>query len=359
MLVPLLRCRRCNEEKHLSEFDRSYFGKNGYDVYCHNCRIEIDNIQNSITEKTCRQCGRAKPISEFGKNASIRDGYNKECLDCQDDNHRRRRDRKYKDKWDGKLSICRICGQQKPTYEFIKRRYSNVGYVYCRSCISELTRNKVLRFEQEREEKGWPLEKTCKECGRLLPSDHFHLDRRQKDGLAVKCRNCYNQNEKQRIKKLKEKHRLNKLNKNSRKECSICHNLKPISNFSKNESTLDGLSEICKVCIKKVREENIKYWKEERAKKDEKIKTKQCKNCGRILPIDMFSKNRERKKGYYNICKDCTRVERIAAEKRWEAERKKKSFEFSFDVITEKKCRLCGKILPVSEFYRRRSSKDG
>ena len=84
-MVSELRCKHCKEIKDISEYDRSYFNKKGYDVYCHDCRVEIDNVTNSISEKRCRQCGRKKSISEFGRNASTRDGFYKECLDCQDE----------------------------------------------------------------------------------------------------------------------------------------------------------------------------------------------------------------------------------------------------------------------------------
>lgn len=41
------------EVKPLSEFDRTFFHKYGYDVYCHDCRIEIDKKYTSIVEKQC------------------------------------------------------------------------------------------------------------------------------------------------------------------------------------------------------------------------------------------------------------------------------------------------------------------
>ena len=94
MLVSELRCKRCKEVKPLSEFDRGFFGKKGFDVYCHDCRVEVDKIYNAVFEKRCRQCGRIKPVSEFGKTASTRDGYYKECFDCREENNRRRRARK-------------------------------------------------------------------------------------------------------------------------------------------------------------------------------------------------------------------------------------------------------------------------
>ena len=35
--------------------------------------------------------------------------------------------------------------------------------------------------------------------------------------------------------------------------------------------------------------------------------TKICKECGKELPLEMFSKNKGMKDGHVNICKDCVR----------------------------------------------------
>ena len=40
------------------------------------------------------------------------------------------------------------------------------------------------------------------------------------------------------------------------------------------------------------------------------IKSKICKECGRELPLEMFSKNKAMRDGHVNICKDCQREQR-------------------------------------------------
>ena len=359
MQVSELCCKKCEKVKPISEFDRVYFGKKGYDVYCRDCRIELDKIFNLVVEKRCRQCGRLKSVSEFGKTDSTRDGYYKECFDCQEENNSRRRERKFKNVWDGKMSICRICGQQKPTYEFIAPRYKTSGYCYCRRCIYEKIRYRIISYEQIREKQGWPVEKRCMECGRKLASDKFHLNRRRPDGLDDKCIDCYREQQTQWLEGVKEKHSNKRIKKNTLKECYICHIIKPMSSFTKNKSSIDGHSDMCITCTKNVREENAKFWDRKRKEKKVGLKEMKCRICGLTLPIKMFNKNKERKNGYYNFCKNCQKNKIKEIEKRWEQERNKARFEFSLDEVLEKKCKICGKILPVSKFWKRRASKDG
>ena len=40
------------------------------------------------------------------------------------------------------------------------------------------------------------------------------------------------------------------------------------------------------------------------------IESKICKECGRELPLEMFSKNKAMRDGHVNICKDCQREQR-------------------------------------------------
>ena len=185
-----LRCRRCKKIKPLKEYNRHFFHKNGYDVYCHDCRIEINQIRKTVIEKRCHQCGQVKPISEFKATSSGRDGHYKECLECQDENHLRKRERENRDKWDGKLRVCYICGLQKPSYEFTKRRFYRTNRGFCRSCVIKDVRQRTEKYEAERELNGWPIEKRCIQCGRIRLADHFNLDRTKRDGLADKCNTC-------------------------------------------------------------------------------------------------------------------------------------------------------------------------
>lgn len=359
MGVTELRCKRCKEVKPLEEYNRNFFHKRGYDVYCHDCRIELDKIASSITEKRCRQCGRIRNVSEFGKNASTRDGYFRECLDCQEENLHRRRERKLRGIWNGEMGTCTMCGMLKPTFDLFPPRYEQSTTRYCRSCVNKLVRERILEYERRREELGWKIQKRCKDCGHVYPSDHFHLDRRKKDGFADFCDTCAHERYIKRLDQLKERHKTISLTHNALKECCICHTLKPLSKFTKNVAIVDGHSEMCIACTGVHRSENAQAWAQQRQQKGALIEQMQCHGCGRTLPIEMFTRTKERKKGYLYYCKDCSREKEKQIFQRWEQERKKAQFEFSFDAPTEKACKICGKVLPLSEFWARKASKDG
>lgn len=359
MGVSELRCKRCKEVKPLDEFDRRFFNKHGYDVYCHECRTEIDKITGLLTEKRCRQCRRVQLILEFGKNASTRDGYFKECLDCQEENHHRKRERKYTNVWGGEMATCSLCGMLKPTYDLFPPRFPQSKTRYCRSCVNRLVRERILEYERIREEVGWATQKRCKGCGHRYPSDRFHLDRRKKDGFADFCDSCGNERYIQYLTQLKEKHKTKTIKLRSNKECYICHTLKPLSSFTKNETTIDGHSAMCTACSSKVREENAQIWERLRQEKGTVLEHLQCQGCGRILPIEMFTRTKERKKGHRYFCKECSREKEKQIFQRWDQDRKKAQFEFSLDAPTEKACKLCGRVLPLSEFWARQASKDG
>jgi hypothetical protein len=361
MEVSQLRCKRCKEIKPLAEFDRMFFQKKGYDIYCHDCRINIDRMTNALTEKRCRHCGRTKPISNFGKTAVTRDGYYRECLECQEENLHRRRERAAKGTWHGEMGTCTYCDMLKPTYDLtVARHHKAWGKArYCRHCISEMANKTIQEYEQAREDYGWAIQKRCKACGHVYPSDSFNLNRRSMDGFADYCIPCTNERHTRWVERIKERRQINAIQLKAMKECAICHQLKPLLSFTRNETTLDGHSQMCSTCVTKVRKENAIIWSVQRKTKGTIVRERRCNTCGRLLPVSMFSKNRERKSGYYDFCKACYRKKERAIFAQWEDQRKKAEFDFSLDALTEKSCLSCGRTLPLSVFWKRRASKDG
>lgn len=80
------------------------------------------------------------------------------------------------------------------------------------------------------------------------------------------------------------------------------------------------------------------------------IESKICKECGRELPLEMFSKNKAMRDGHVNICKDCQREQR----------RKRKDSKI-IPAINEGTmiCPVCGEELSVDEFAIMGKSKTG
>ena len=357
MAVNELRCRNCDTIKPITEFNRGFFDKEGYDVYCHDCRIEIDEKHAAVVDKRCRQCSRVRDISEFGETSSSRDGYCKECIDCQMETRSRKRYRKYENTWDGKTNICRSCGKEKPNFEFVPGRYDSNETGYCRHCYSEVKRDLFNGYKKKLEKEGYSLEKHCEKCGSLFPLDQFALNSCKKDGLDAKCLDCRKEQSEEYQQRLIENRKKNPIKKDAKKECASCHGLKPLTHFSSDNSNKDGYRDNCIICSIKQHEEYVQLWEKDRKKINST--EKKCSKCNRILHIDMFSRNKNIKYGFYSICVDCREKNRKMYEKCWNDERKKTALEFTFDVLTEKKCLSCGNIVPISSFGDRQASKDG
>ena len=82
---------------------------------------------------------------------------------------------------------------------------------------------------------------------------------------------------------------------------------------------------------------------------------KKCNSFGRILPETEFYKSKNRKDGYQCYCKSCMK-------QKIEESKAQKNINQPDDVkytSLVKKCKKCGNILPISQFYKDKTSKDG
>ena len=104
----------------------------------------------------------------------------------------------------------------------------------------------------------------------------------------------------------------------NQKKCKRCQQWLPLSQFYRDSKSIDGLFSYCKVCSK----ENQKDYREKVEKRRAKVATgtKVCSKCGRVLPISEFSRHRSTKDGYQPHCKACHR--QISAQLRQEQKEK-------------------------------------
>lgn len=77
-----------------------------------------------------------------------------------------------------------------------------------------------------------------------------------------------------------------------------------------------------------------------------------CTKCKTDKPLSSFNRSQKSKTGHMSVCAECCKA-------RGKAYREAMKNRTEFPVITEKKCFDCGKVKPVSEFYRARNRKDG
>ena len=84
--------------------------------------------------------------------------------------------------------------------------------------------------------------------------------------------------------------------------------------------------------------------------------TKECNRCHRVLPITEFHRNHTRKDGYQCQCKDC---QRELAHLMYVKSEEAKQTEQPLEVPTTKVCAKCGRELPVENFGHTKKNKNG
>lgn len=82
-------CRKCGQEKPVSEFIPDGRYRSGYQTYCRKCTNEYKKMRRlgKSEKKVCRMCGRELPISAFPKDKGYKSGRSNQCRDCYNKQH--------------------------------------------------------------------------------------------------------------------------------------------------------------------------------------------------------------------------------------------------------------------------------
>lgn len=72
-------CSICGKRKPNEEFTDEVLGNDQRRV-CKKCRFEIDRAEGT---KVCHRCGEEKSLLDFNVNSSNKDGYDLYCRDCR------------------------------------------------------------------------------------------------------------------------------------------------------------------------------------------------------------------------------------------------------------------------------------
>ena len=89
------------------------------------------------------------------------------------------------------------------------------------------------------------------------------------------------------------------------------------------------------------------------------VLTKVCNRCHRELPITEFHRNHTRKDGYQCQCKECQKELAQAMYKKREEKKKAEAAEHPVEVPTTKVCAKCKRELPVEMFGHTPKNKNG
>ncbi len=156
------------------------------------------------------------------------------------------------------------------------------------------------------------------------------------------------------------------------KRCSKCKEWKDESEFNKNRKNKDGLRYWCKKCSREYKRRYYrrnrgpvkKYFRyEESHRTIDGVKQKRCSKCEKWKDEIMFSKRPGNKSGVCSWCKDCRRAD---MRERYKKEGKGLKTYYRYeechrvvDGMKQKRCSRCKSWKAESDFYKRRSNKDG
>lgn len=211
---------------------------------------EIDGVLH----KRCSLCKELKPVSEFySLHRSGHGLYNNTCKACDKQKAIERRDKiEERGYINVEYKMCSRCGQTKPIDSFGIGRSNNDGHnSWCKLCVKEYCKSrykpKPPRVSAiDYSEDGTPIGRTCTKCGQYKPARDFSTVRNNK--LNSWCHQCVSLIEKSK------RHYSERtlLERDGRKRCPKCHEIKPLSDFS---SRGEGHLGKCKQCANRKMQE--------------------------------------------------------------------------------------------------------
>jgi len=311
------------------------------------------------TEKECRGCHQFKPISEFNISLNYKDGLHSHCKSCvikKSQELKKRWKKGRKKTKPPKEKLCTRCYRIFPIAHFCSNVRAKDGFDnICKDCLKNQRNEYATRWIQEREIKPPKKKKKCPGCNRTLPVSEFYTHEALKDGLNNYCIECSKRMRKEYSDKWEQQRVSTKVP--VKKECNICHRILPLNKFYSNRLYKEGYSGTCIACEKRRSKEYIQQWEKEGVPIP---REKQCQSCKQILSVDHFVRNRRKKDGLSYVCKKCLKLLREQYNLRWSKDRESKiKDDFTLFPTFEKTCSICHETKPLTMFYTHKNSKDG
>mgnify|MGYP005992996261 FL=1 len=90
------KCLQCQEEKDVSEFEKSQKYKSGYTQYCKECLVDLrqathkykETLKSEENSKVCLVCQKDKPLNKFNKSKKDKNKREAICSLCHRKNNR-------------------------------------------------------------------------------------------------------------------------------------------------------------------------------------------------------------------------------------------------------------------------------
>lgn len=165
-------------------------------------------------------------------------------------------------------------------------------------------------------------QKYCTKCKKWKSESEYGIDRFKRDGLNIRCKDCYKAYTRALHKKYRkgrkvrvylrfvQRHRVFK--GVEQKRCSKCGRWKDYDKFYRNTAQKDGLMEWCRNCSYKAAgrtygpksRRNMRY--EDRHRLVDGAKEKLCTKCGKWKKENEYYKQRSNKDGISARCRKCS-----------------------------------------------------
>ena len=154
-------------------------------------------LSHSSELKTCGDCRLQKRLIEFTIHKESKDRLSKHCRSCQKQRRRRLYERNRMRLAEKSLSgskRCRQCGETKPTQEF-HRNYANIEGLHnlCKTCRRASDRRRFEKIERTLADNPPTGNKVCAKCKQETELTDFYVDRTKKDGRKTYCKKCSNE----------------------------------------------------------------------------------------------------------------------------------------------------------------------
>jgi len=323
---------------------------------------ERSQSKNTLQEKTCVSCGKQYPRTHFTVLGYSKDGLSQICKPCQVILRKQKKiqwqeERRITEPATHKL--CISCHRDLPvsTY-YIQDGWKDGLSYYCKECTLQKRKAITKRWaEQHTTNKQTIQQKECIHCHQTRPIQNFYKNRQWKDGYSSVCIVCEEKRKQDYIQQWSAQ-RTTSQERPTKKRCIACHRILPASSFHSNKRKKDGLTSKCKDCEEKTMRRNIVHWQAERRNQKEDTFSlfpsfeKKCVTCHRLLPMSEFYAVSRRKDGLSSYCMECSL--NMAKQSR-----KKRKATLTPVIPAEKLCSKCRQILPSAAFTINNDKKDG
>jgi hypothetical protein len=138
-----------------------------------------------------------------------------------------------------------------------------------------------------------------------------------------------------------------------RKQCTLCGEVKPLSEFHRNPNATDGRHTRCAECINRLAQERRDKSPKQQQRKEKAALLakgqKRCIRCNEVKPLDAFRADQRQDDGRRNTCRQCGnaayRVTRTGQDKVEEIDRRK-----AMIAAGSKECTNCHQVKVLDEF---------